>query len=51
MGYCKETAEAAAEVLDVPENAVLVASTGVIGMQLPMDRIEDGNQRHGSTSL
>ena len=42
MGYCKETAEEAAKVLGVPENAVLVASTGVIGMQLPMDRIEAG---------
>ena len=36
-GYCKETAEEAAKVLGVPETAVLVASTGVIGMQLPMD--------------
>ena len=41
-GYCKETAEAAAKALDVPEDSVLVASTGVIGMQLPMDRIEAG---------
>lgn len=40
--YCKETAMAAAEVLHVPEDAVLVASTGVIGMQLPMDRITAG---------
>lgn len=42
MSYCKKTAEAAAEVLSVSENAVLVASTGVIGMQLPMERIEAG---------
>ena len=42
MGYCKETAEDAAKVLGVPENAVLVASTGVIGMQLPMDRLKKG---------
>lgn len=42
MGYCKETAEEAAKVLGVPENAVLVASTGVIGMQLPMDRLKKG---------
>ena len=42
MGYCKETAEEAARVLGVPENAVLVASTGVIGMQLPMDRLKKG---------
>lgn len=40
--YCKETARAAAEALSVPESAVLVASTGVIGMQLPIDRITAG---------
>lgn len=42
MGYCKETAEAASEMLKVPETAVLVASTGVIGQQLPIDRIKGG---------
>ncbi|SDA58262.1 glutamate N-acetyltransferase [Lachnospiraceae bacterium G11] len=42
MGYCKDTAKAAAEVLGIPENAVLVGSTGVIGAQLPMDRIKAG---------
>ena len=41
-GYCKETAEEAAKVLGVPETAVLVASTGVIGMRLPMDRLKKG---------
>ena len=41
-GYCKQTAEAAAKALNVPESSVLVASTGVIGMQLPMDRISAG---------
>lgn len=41
-GYCKETADAAAEVLNIPADSVLVASTGVIGMQLPIDRIADG---------
>lgn len=40
--YCKETAAAAAEALMVPEDAVLVASTGVIGMQLPMEKISAG---------
>ena len=39
---CRKTAEAAAEVLHVPEDAVLVASTGVIGQQLPVDKIEAG---------
>ena len=40
--YCRQTAFAAAEVLGIPETSVLVASTGVIGMQLPMDRITAG---------
>lgn len=39
MEYCRQTAQAAAAALKVPEDSVLVASTGVIGMQLPMDRI------------
>lgn len=42
MNYCKETAAAASCALQIPESAVLVASTGVIGMQLPMDRIREG---------
>ena len=42
MGYCEQTAKAAAEVLGVAENGVLVASTGVIGMQLPIDKIAAG---------
>ena len=41
-GDCEETAKEAAKVFGVPENAVLVASTGVIGMQLPMDRLKKG---------
>ncbi len=40
--YCKQTAEAAAEQLHIPEDSVLVASTGVIGMQLPMNKITAG---------
>lgn len=42
MRYCRETAKEAARVLAVPEEAVLVASTGVIGMQLPIDRLKNG---------
>ena len=42
FGYCRETAKAAAEALNVSEESVLVASTGVIGMQLPIDRIANG---------
>ncbi|MCD8361471.1 MAG: bifunctional glutamate N-acetyltransferase/amino-acid acetyltransferase ArgJ [Lachnospiraceae bacterium] len=41
-GYCRKTAEAAAAALDIPADSVLVASTGVIGMQLPIDRIAAG---------
>ncbi len=41
-GYCMETAKAAAEALHVAEDGVLVASTGVIGMQLPMDKLIAG---------
>lgn len=41
-GYCKATADVAAEVLKMPADAVLVASTGVIGMQLPMEKLEAG---------
>ena len=42
LSYCKKTAEAGAEVFGVPENAVLVASTGVIGQQIPIDKITAG---------
>lgn len=41
-GYCRETALAAARALHIAENAVLVASTGVIGMQLPMEKLNAG---------
>ena len=39
MGYCRRTAEAAGEALDIPATSVLIGSTGVIGMQLPIDRV------------
>ena len=42
MGYCGQTADAAAAVLGIPAESVLVASTGVIGKQLPMDKIKAG---------
>lgn len=38
-GYCRATAEKAAEVFGIPAEAVLVGSTGVIGVQLPIDKI------------
>ena len=43
-GYeiCKKTAEETGKVLGVPENGVLIGSTGVIGMQIPFDKIVNG---------
>ena len=40
--YCRQTAEAVAAELLVPVDSVCVASTGVIGMQLPVDRMVEG---------
>jgi len=45
MDYCTAEAKKAAEILNIPENAVLVGSTGVIGKQLPMDRIMAGIEK------
>ena len=44
-GYCKDTADKAAEVFGVPADAVLLGSTGVIGKQLPIDRIRAGVEK------
>lgn len=40
-GYeiCRQTADKTAEVLGIEADSVLVASTGVIGMQIPLDKI------------
>ncbi len=45
FAYCSRTAQKAAGVLGIPAEAVLVASTGVIGMQLPIERIEAGIEK------
>ena len=42
MGYCRDTALETARVLNIPAEGVLVASTGVIGKQLPMDKLLPG---------
>nr|WP_296043799.1 bifunctional glutamate N-acetyltransferase/amino-acid acetyltransferase ArgJ [uncultured Blautia sp.] len=42
FGYCRETAKAAAETMNVDADSVLVASTGVIGMQLPIEKLAAG---------
>ncbi|MBQ8559890.1 MAG: bifunctional glutamate N-acetyltransferase/amino-acid acetyltransferase ArgJ [Tyzzerella sp.] len=44
-GYCQATADKAAEVFGIPAESVLVGSTGVIGMQLPIDRIQAGVEK------
>lgn len=40
--YCQKTAASAAELLNISKDAVFVASTGIIGQQLPMDRVLGG---------
>ncbi len=42
---CEKMAECAGKILGLPKEAVLVGSTGVIGMQLPMERIEAGIEK------
>lgn len=42
--YCKETALAAEEALQIPYDSVFVASTGVIGKQLPIDKLTAGTK-------
>lgn len=42
MQYCEETAQTAAEVFGIQKEQVLVSSTGVIGKQLPMEKIQAG---------
>lgn len=45
MDCCKAEAECLGRLLGIPETAVLVASTGVIGQQLPLDRIRAGIEK------
>lgn len=45
LDCCQAEAKCAGDLLGVPETAVLVASTGVIGMQLPLDRICAGIEK------
>ncbi|MDO4473127.1 MAG: bifunctional glutamate N-acetyltransferase/amino-acid acetyltransferase ArgJ [Eubacteriales bacterium] len=42
FGYCKDTAEAAAKYLGVDADGVLIGSTGVIGKQMPIDKLVAG---------
>ncbi|MBD5479598.1 MAG: bifunctional glutamate N-acetyltransferase/amino-acid acetyltransferase ArgJ [Lachnospiraceae bacterium] len=42
LDCCKAEAKEAADRLQIPENSVLLGSTGVIGMQMPVDRLKAG---------
>ena len=48
MANARQMATATAEQLGIDANLVLVSSTGVIGQQLPMDKIENGIQAAAS---
>lgn len=41
MEYCKEVAKEAAKALETETESVLIGSTGVIGMQLPVEKMKD----------
>lgn len=43
--HCQEMADETAKMLGIPAKSVLIASTGVIGKQLPMDIIKSGIQK------
>lgn len=42
MECCKEVAKEVAKVLETETESVLIGSTGVIGMQLPVEKMKDG---------
>ncbi len=44
MKCCKEVAEEAAKVLGIGVESVLIGSTGVIGVQLPVEKLKNGVQ-------
>lgn len=45
LDCCKAEADCAGKLLGIPAEAVLVASTGVIGMQIPVNRITSGIEK------
>ena len=49
LRYCSETAKKASEVMGVDANGVLIGSTGVIGMQMPMDKVTAGIEKLADT--
>ncbi len=44
MNYCKDMAVTTGSCLNIPAESVLVASTGLIGKQIPIDKIKLGIQ-------
>ena len=42
FGYCRDTAEAAAKALNISAAGVLIGSTGVIGKQMPIEKLTAG---------
>ncbi len=42
MEYCQKTTQVVEAILEIPADQVLVASTGVIGMQLPIEKLTTG---------
>lgn len=42
FGYCKDTADKAGEVLGIDPEGVLIGSTGVIGRQMPIEKLKAG---------
>ncbi len=45
MRLAREMSDCAAEALHIAKDDVVIASTGVIGMPLPMDRVKNGIQK------
>ena len=45
MDCCQAEAEHAGKLLGIPATSVLVGSTGVIGMQMPVDRLKAGIEK------
>ncbi len=45
---CKKTAKALEKELGIPYDTIAVASTGVIGMQLPVDKLTEGVRKMAS---
>ena len=42
FGYCKDTADKAGKILGIDPEGVLIGSTGVIGRQMPIEKLKAG---------